>query len=152
VKRAPRGPSRRYRERAAALAAAIDLALDLTPPALAATAQVWRRLAVQPAPGQDTLHGLATLEEAFLTYWNEAAGDHVEAFWQRVAERGLPFARVDLVRAVVERGGIRTGIERDEVAALLAARRAQGTLAADDERALEAALADFAARAARRTR
>jgi hypothetical protein len=152
VKRAPRGPSRRYRERAAALAAAIDLAADLAPPALVATARTWRRMAVEPAIGHDTLPGLAALEEAFFTYWNEAAGVHVDSFWRRLAERGLPFARTDLVRAVIERGGIRTGIERDEVAALVAARRAQGTLAAADERALEAALADFAARAALRGR
>jgi hypothetical protein len=152
VKREPRGPSRRYRERAAALAAAIDVGDDLAPPEIAATARAWRRMAIEPAIGQDTLHGLATLEEAFLTYWNEAAGEHVDRFWARIAERGLPFARTDLVRAVIERGGIRTAIEHDEVVALLAARRAQGTLAADDERELAAALADFAARQARRTR
>lgn len=142
--------SRRYRERAVALAAAIDASAGLAPAALVASAVTWRRMAVEPAIGHDTMAGLAALEEAFFTYWNEVDGEHVETFWQRIAERGLPFARIDPIRAMVERGGIRTAIERDGLVALVAERRAQGTLGDDDAAAVERAVADFAARAARR--
>jgi hypothetical protein len=146
----PRGPSRRYRERAAALAAAIDVGAELAPAAQAASAASWRRMAVEPAIGHDTMAGLAALEEAFFTYWNEADGEHVETFWRRIAERGLPFTRVDPIRAMIERGGIRTAIERDALVVLVAERRAHGTLRDEEAAAVERAVADFAARAARR--
>jgi hypothetical protein len=148
--RRPRGPSRRYRERAAALAAAIDVGAELAPAAVAASAATWRRMAVEPTIGHDTMAGLAALEEAFFTYWNEADGEHVEVFWRRIAERGLPFTRVDPIRAMIERGGIRTAIERDALVALVAERRAQGTLRDEEAAAVARAVADFAARAARR--
>jgi hypothetical protein len=120
---AVKGLSRRYRERAAALAAAIDVGAELAPQALVASAALWRRIAVEPAIGHDTMAGLAALEEAFFTYWNETDGEHVERFWARVAERGLPFTRSAPIRAMIERGGIRTAIERDGLVALVAERR-----------------------------
>ena len=35
--------------------------------------------------------GLAQLENIFFTEWNEGSGEHVERFWQLVAERGSAF-------------------------------------------------------------
>ena len=112
----PKKPSAKYLARAAAFAEAIDIGLAI---AKSTPDREWadrwidlcRTPALNPEPAFATLKSLAYLEEAFFTSWNEASGEHVERFWQQVAERGLPFQRKDLVREVLSRGRIRTEME-----------------------------------------
>jgi hypothetical protein len=93
-------PSAKYTARANALVEAIDLARQLVAAlpraqrkAYATHLEVLERMVLDPAPGFAKLASLAELEVDFFTYWNEAAGKHVDAFWRVVAMRGLPFER-----------------------------------------------------------
>lgn len=68
-----------------------------------------KELALAPPPGVPrVIAGLKQLEADFLTYWNEASGEHADEFWRRVAAAGLPFVRRDLVREALNRGRIRS--------------------------------------------
>ena len=114
----PKGPSAKYLARAHALAEAIDLAMELYAalPAHERDAMVnhamdCKKRALGPEPPFATLRSLAYLEDAFLTYWNEASGEDVERFWQLATERRLPFQRKDVVREVLSRGHIHNDIE-----------------------------------------
>jgi len=111
----PKKPSTKYLARAAAFAEAVDLGTEIAKTVPEIASEDWNTFfkvpALAPEPAFATLKSLAYLENAFFTYWNEASGEHVERFWQRVAERGLPFQREDLVREVLSRGRIRTEIE-----------------------------------------
>ena len=114
----PKGPSAKYLARARALAEAIDLSIGLYA-ALPAhergsmmKASLERnRMVLAPEPPFANLRSLAYLEDEFLTYWNEASGEHIERFWQLVAERDLPFRRKDVVREALSRGRINNDIE-----------------------------------------
>jgi hypothetical protein len=113
-----KGPSAKYLARARALAEAIDLGIDLYAalPAeegtsLSKASLEQKAMALSPEPAFANLRSLAYLEEAFFTYWNEAGGQHIDRFWQLVAERKLPFQRKDIVREVLRRGRIDSDIE-----------------------------------------
>ena len=109
--------------RARALVAAVDIAekirstLASTPELLlesyasvkqaALTPELWG-----PDPMTTSAEGLIGLERLFLNYWNTVSGEHVERFWQLVAERGLPFQRRKLVaRRVLDRGRCQDAFE-----------------------------------------
>jgi hypothetical protein len=108
-------PSAKYLARATAFAEAVDIGLTIAKAGPDIAWQDWEELfkrpAIEPEPVFATLKSLAYLEDAFFTYWNEASGEHVERFWERVAKRGLPFERKHLVREVLARGRIRTEME-----------------------------------------
>jgi hypothetical protein len=113
----PKGPIPKYLARARAFAEAIDIGVELR------AAQEdgegndgthelsWKEQALAPEPPFANLRSLAYLEDAFFTYWNEASGEHVERFWRRVTDRGLPFQRRDVVGEVLSRGRINNDIE-----------------------------------------
>ena len=115
----PKGPSAKYLARAHALAEAIDLSIGLYAalPAherdsmMKASLLERKRMVLAPEPPFANLRSLAYLEDEFLTYWNEASGEHIERFWQLVAERDLPFRRKDVVREALSRGRINNDIE-----------------------------------------
>jgi hypothetical protein len=71
-----------------------------------------KTLAQQPPR---TLTGLRSLEAAFVAYWNEASGQHVNRFWELIAEAGLPYERTDVVGDVLKRGSIRTSAEYESL-------------------------------------
>ena len=108
-------PSAKYLARAAAFSEAIDVGTAIAQAVPGVAWEDWETLykapALAPEPVFATLKSLAYLEGAFFTYWNEASGEHVERFWQHVAERGLPFQRRDLVREALSRGRIKTDME-----------------------------------------
>jgi hypothetical protein len=103
-------PSAEYMARARALAEAQQIRATLKDERQADTVafeRVWvKEKALAPDPPFANLESLAYLEDGFLTYWNEADGDHVDRFWRLVAESGLPFQRRDIVRDVLRRGRI----------------------------------------------
>lgn len=137
--------------RATAFAEAIDLGVAI---ARTLPEEVWRdwatlyrKPAVQPEPPFANLKSLAYLEDAFLTYWNEASGEHIERFWQCVAERGLPFQRKDLAREILARGRIRTEMEYQTlVDSVVILQQAARITPADAER-LSGMMAEFEQRA-----
>jgi hypothetical protein len=106
----PKRPSPKYLARARAFAEAVDIGVELR----AAKGEgsdgtqelLWKEQALTPEPLFANLRSLAYLEDAFFTYWNEASGEHIERFWQRVRERGLPFQRRDVVGEILSRGRI----------------------------------------------
>src|SRR5688500_15679197 len=100
----PKEPSAKYLARARALADAIDLSIGIyaalpaaEQDAMMTAALEHKKMALAPEPPFANLRSLAYLEDAFLTYWNEANGEHIERFWRLVAERRLPFQRKDVI-------------------------------------------------------
>lgn len=129
------GPTAKYLERAAQLARAIDLAARV----LAERPQDHDRDMVDfgeelkelmGRPPQ-TVAGLRYLETAFLTYWNEAPGSHVDRFWELVSAEGLPFARRDLLADVLARGRIDNAAEHEVVVDSLVGGEQEGTITAE---------------------
>jgi hypothetical protein len=119
----PARPSAKYLARANALAEAIDLAKQMREGALGPGAdtdmtlfeQEMKRMALEPEPAFAKLASLKHAEQAFLTYWNEATGPHIEAFWRELAKRGLTFQRRDVGRAALSRGRITSRVDYDAV-------------------------------------
>ncbi|APR84189.1 gliding motility protein MglA [Minicystis rosea] len=108
-------PSPKYVERAEALAAAADIATAIRGDDPWAFELATKQMALHPGLGFAKLSSLASLESAFFTYWNEASGRAVEAFWSEVARRGLPFQRRDVVAEVLARGRITNREDYDTV-------------------------------------
>jgi hypothetical protein len=147
-----RPPSAKYTARAQAFAEAIDIGISLfvpmsegerrnlaSPPSpeeeIAQMTTEWSRYkadALTPEPAFATVRSLAYLEEAYLTYWNEAAGGHVERFWQAVAERALPYKRRDILREVLNRGRIGSEAEYETVTDSLAVQQQLGMISAEE--------------------
>jgi len=96
-----------------------------------------------PRPPRLTLSGLRYLEDAFLTYWNEASGSHVEEFWRRINDRGLPYERKDHVAAVLARGRIRTRVEYEAVTDALVMYQQIGRITADEAGVLSEAIGAY---------
>lgn len=152
----PRAPSATYLARARALADAIDVGVELSAAlpvahrdALVTAALAWKEMALAPRPGFATTRSLAFLEQAFFEHWNHASGAHVERFWQALAERGLPFARKDLVRDVLARGRIKNEVEYEAVTDAMVVQRQLGRISAAEEETLGEMLAAFEKRAKR---
>lgn len=155
----PRGPSAKYLARARALADAIDLSIGLCAalPAHERDAMVKHALdckkrALEPEPPFANPRSLAYLEDAFLTYWNEASGEHIERFWQLVAERRRPFQRKDVIREVLSRGRINNDIEYQTVTDSVVIQQQIGKISRAEADRLSKMLARFEARAAARRR
>jgi ketosteroid isomerase-like protein len=98
-------PSRKYLEKARALAAAADIATDVggdaSPLALST-----KGMALHPELGFESLASLASLETAFFTYWHEGTGEQVDAFWREIERQGLPYRRRDVAAEVLAKGRI----------------------------------------------
>jgi hypothetical protein len=168
----PKPPGAKYMARAQALAEAIDIGMPLFRPMTEAEretvlnpasneAQIAsnrafcldiRQKALSPEPPFATLRSLAYLEEAFFTAWNEGLGEHVEQFWQRIAERGLPFERRDLIREILTRRRIRNDIEYQAVTDALVVLQHIGKITDREVAQLAEMLEAFEKRAPRRPR
>ncbi len=118
--RTTRALSKAYLQRARALAAAADIAVSVRPGEPWALELATGPAAVFPELGFGTLRSLAYQENAFFTYWNEASGAHVDTFWATVAERGLPFLQRDPAREILDRNLIKTELDCEVVADVLA--------------------------------
>lgn len=80
---------------------------------------------------------LRQLRADYLTYWNEASGPHVDAFWEAVRAAGLDLQRRDILGEILRRGRI-TSVEAYEVAV------DQIVVARQEGRLTEAQAADLA--------
>ncbi len=76
-------------------------------------------MALNPELGYAKVASLAYLESAFFTYWNEGEGPHVDLFWDRIYECGLPYQRRDPIRKILKRGKVRSGMEAELLADVL---------------------------------
>ena len=155
----PKGPSAKYLVRTRALAEAMDLAIGLyaASPAHERDSMVEfalerKKMVLAPEPPFANLRSLAYLEDEFLTYWNEASGEHVERFWQLVAERGLPFQRKDVVRTVLCRGRINSDSEYQTITDSLVIQQQIGTISRTEADRLSKMLGQFEQRSAARRR
>lgn len=141
--------------RARAFAEAVDLGValraTLTGPEWSdGKHELWvKEQALAPEPPFANVRSLAYLEDDFFTYWNESSGEHVEQFWQRVAERGLPFQRKDTVRDVLTRGHIRTEVEYHTITDSLVVLQQTGKISAAEVDKLGEMLRQFENRARR---
>lgn len=106
----------------------------------------WHEMALNPAPQHAAVRGLASLEEAYFTYWQEAQGAHIERFWSLVAERGLPFQRCEHVRNVPQRGRIQSRAEYDAVTDAIVIHQQLGIITAEEATDLGGMLGRFEAR------
>jgi hypothetical protein len=144
-------PSAEYMARARALAQAVDIAGavratvqgESQEDALAFERLLVKDKALTPEPPFASLESLAYLEDAFFTYWNEASGEHIERFWQLVAERGLPFQRRDVVREVLNRGRIKDDIEYQHVTDGVVILRQSGRISREEADRLSMMLKQF---------
>ena len=93
---------------------------------------------------------LAMLESIFLTEWNEGSGEDVELFWKRVAERGLPFQRRDVVREVLARGRINSETEYQTITDGIVIQQQMGRISATEADKLGRMLGQFEQRASKR--
>jgi hypothetical protein len=163
-------PSAKYLVRAQALAEAIDIGMPLFRPMTEAERETIRNPAsdeeqiasyrafcldirqkvLSPEPPFAALRSLAYLEEAFFTSWNEGVGEHVEQFWQLIAERGLPFERRDVIREILTRGRIRNDIEFQAVTDAIIVLRHIGKISDEEAAQLSDMLEAFERRALRR--
>ena len=153
----PKGPSAKYLARARAFAQAVDLGIELyaTLPAHERDAMErgsleWKKMALAPEPPFASLQSLAYLEDAFFTYWNEASGEHIERFWQRVTAGGLPFERKDVVRDVLSRGRIRNDIEYQTITDSIVIHQQMGKISRAEADRLSEMLGQFEKRAGAR--
>ena len=153
-----RAKSAKYLGRARAFVEAVDIAVELraTPPSKDQHLFDWyvflRTGATPPYrdPVNANLRGLAALESIFFTEWNEGSGEVVERFWQLVADRGLPFARKDIVRDVLARGRINSEAEYHAVTDSIVIHQQMGRLSPAEADKLDKMLAQFAQRASKR--
>jgi hypothetical protein len=106
-----------------------------------------RKSALESEPPFANLRSLAYAEEAIFTEWNENVGPDVERFWQLIAERGLPFERRDIIRAILNRGRIRNDIEYQAVTDAMVILEQIGRISADEAQKLSDMLAAFEKRA-----
>lgn len=139
-------PSAKYLERAAAVAAAAEIAIACGPRAMARHHASTKAMALAPELGFATLSSLASLETALFTYWNEASGPKVDAFWAEVARHKLPFRRRDVVADVLEAGRITSRGDYETVTDLIGEAR----LSARDRNRLSAMLGAYETAAVRR--
>lgn len=153
----PKGPSAKYLARARALTEAMDLAVELYAalPAherdsMVEFARERKKMVLTPEPPFANLRSLAHLENEFFTYWNEASGEHVERFWQLVAERGFPFQRKDVVRAVLTRGRINSDTEYQTITDSLVIQQQIGTISRAEADRLSKMLGQFEKRSVAR--
>ena len=138
-------PSRQYLERAEALGAAADIAIATRAGEPWSLELATKQMALCPELGYATLSSLASLETSFFTYWNEASGPDVEAFWREVARRGLPFHRRDVAAEALARGRITNRGDYETVTDLMGEDR----FSADEKKRLSAMLGAYEAAAVR---
>ncbi|HUQ05650.1 MAG TPA: hypothetical protein VM261_24270 [Kofleriaceae bacterium] len=96
-----------------------------------------------------TTGSINQLQSDFLVRWNEAVGPEVEEFWRRIAKRGIPIERRDVVKDVLERKRIKDRHEYETVADSIVVLQQIGKITAAQARALDQMLADFEKRSAR---
>ncbi|GAB3183229.1 hypothetical protein FHX75_111716 [Micromonospora palomenae] len=127
------GPSAKYVERAGQLTRAIDIGARVLADRpqdrnIVDFGEELKELMKRPP---QTVAGLRYLESAFLTYWNEATGRHVDQFWELVAAESLPFTRRNVLADVLARGRINNAAEHEAVVDSLVGAEQEGTIAAE---------------------
>lgn len=116
-------PSQKYVERARALAAAVDIATAIRGGEPWAIELATKQMALHPELGFQSMASLASLETTFFTYWHEGTGKDVDAFWQEIERKGLPYRRRDVVAEVLARGKITSRGDYETVTDLISDER-----------------------------
>ncbi|GIJ51371.1 hypothetical protein Val02_82570 [Virgisporangium aliadipatigenens] len=97
-----------------------------------------------------TVAGLRHLESAFFTYGNEAAGPHVDRFWELVTAESLPFERKNVLGDVLRRGRINDAGEYEVVVDLLVVAEQEGRITAEEAARLSNYIGRYERRGSRR--
>ena len=71
---------------------------------------------------------LTQIETELFTYFNEASGKKIDAFWEQIKLHELDFERKDLLKKILKRGKIRGTIEFDFVTDSMVALRQDGRI------------------------
>ena len=74
-----------------------------------------RELLLNPEPQYENSKSLEFVENAILTYWNEASGPHIENFWATLEKESISFIRRDVIREVLNRKKIKNIHEFDQI-------------------------------------
>lgn len=104
-----------------------------------------KRHAQEVDPQIKALASIKSLENDFLTYWNEAKGEHIEIFWQMIYQNGLDVERKDVIRKVLKRGRIQSNREFNDIKDLLVAAEQIGRINREQALKLGELLEEFEA-------
>ena len=72
-----------------------------------------KNLVQHPEPQHKNVKSVQSLENDFLTWWNEGYGSEVELFWMELKKAGLNYERRDILKEVLKRKKIRDREEYD---------------------------------------
>ncbi len=86
---------------------------------------------------------LRQLQSDYLTYWNEASGAHVAAFWNAVEKTDLDLQRKDLLADILKRGTINNREEYDAAVDSLVGAAQEGRISAAQAKDLSAMIGAF---------
>lgn len=123
--------SNKYEEKAEQLAKAIDIAIEamkLFPPKgydekhlihFMGVYNKWKDEILNPKPQYKNLQSLAYSICDVFTFFQEANGETVEYFWQKIKENNLDFKRENKVIKILKRGKIKDDIEYNFVKDIL---------------------------------
>ena len=148
-------PSKRYVEKATALSQAIDIAIATfreVPPEGFSKADVehfvtvyldWKDNLFNTEPQFLNVTSLAYVEADVFTYFQEATGNTVNLFWEKIKAAHLPYKRVDKLAKILKRGRIKDDIEYQFITDVLVAYKQEGRLTEEEATLLSNMIGEF---------
>ena len=149
---------REYDAEASRLAKAIDSAIDAfqrLPPSTFSKENIehfvktyaeWKFSILNPAPAFRNIRSLDYTVADVFTYFQEATGEAVEYFWEKINVAGLGYSREDKLRKILTRGKIKGLIEYDYVVDLINAAEQEGRITKAESVKLNDMIRAFATR------
>lgn len=105
-----------------------------------------RNLVQHPEPQHANLKSLQSLENDFLTWWNEGYGPEVELFWMEIKKAGFDYERKDILKDVLKRKKIKNREEYDLITDVLTAAKQNGRINNDEFFELSKLIGEFEAK------
>ena len=102
-----------------------------------------KNLALHPEPQFKNIQSLKFLEHAFLTYWNESEGQHIEKFWMKIYKAEMDYERKDSIYAALKRKKIKDIHEYDDIKDNLVLYIQMGRISEEQANLLDQLLHDF---------
>lgn len=154
--------SKKYIEKANALLEATEIAIDVlnsttpkgfTQQDIELFLQHYlnvRESLINPDPQYANLQSLKYKVQDVFTYFQEASGNHVERFWQKIKEKNLPFERENLLLKILTRNRIRNFIEYEYVTDVMTPFVQEGLISEEEYGTLSKLLGDYEKRIAKK--
>ena len=98
---------------------------------------------MNPKPQFRNLQSLTQLKNAFFTYYQEGAGEDIEAFWKKVKERQLDYKRENKLLKILKRQRIKDQHEYDFITDVIVPYQQEGLISDEEVRKLNEFLADY---------